>query len=193
MNRVDQKKKARRLRSKAVRHDRFISQYVMKKNKQVYDEAQKEYDELDRRYPDKRDLTKTDEFTYITTGYTSLYQRNMARKKESNNRKTTPHQMPLMCKDDNGKAMELQIPLMSRDDVEVANNLSIPDNIYNDVLAEISKDSILSGIYNNMTNEQTEEQKEQQQEFDDILDELDEILPAERSSLEEELENIIYE
>ena len=188
MDRVEQKRNARHVRSKQARHDRFITAYVMKKNKEVYAEVKELYDELDKRYPTKRDLTKTDEFKHEITGYTSLYKWNIAklqtRKQESNNQKD----------------MSLEIQLMNKDDVDMtvmcekaSEEISIPDNIYNDLVTEISNDPTMSTIFNDLNNEQNEQDEQQQQELSDILEELDDILPPEKSPLEDELENIVYE
>ena len=185
MDRVEQKRKARHIRSKAARHDRFISTYVMKKNKDVYAEAKKFYDDLDKKYPSKRDLTKTDEFVHEITGYTSVYwwaqARHQAKKQECNSQET--------------KGMSLEIPLMDKGDVDFAvmaqkvdESLCIPDHIYNNLLAEISKDPAMSSIFNTINQEQPQEIDEQQQELDQILDELDDILPQESSPLEQELD-----
>ena len=191
MNRIIQKRKARNVRSKEARHDRFIAACVMRKNKEVYAQHKKLYDELDKKYPTKRDLTKTDEFIQETTGYTSIYQWNLAKlrtKKQGS---------------DNQKDMVVEIQLMNKDDVDMAvmtekvsEELCIPDNIYNNLVAEISKDPTMSAIFNDLNyeqNEQNEQNEEQQQELSDILDELDDILPPEKSPLEDELENIVYE
>ena len=204
MNRVEQKRKARHVLSKAARHDRFISLYVMKKNKDVYAEAKKFYDDLDKKYPFKRDLTKTGEFVHEITGYTSVYLSGQA----------IHH-----AKKQETKDMSLEIPLMDKGDVDIAviaqkvdESLAIPDHIYNNLLAEISKDPAMSSIFNNINQEQPiskdpamssifnninqeqpQEIDEQQQELSQILDELDDILPQESSPLEQELEQLICE
>ena len=190
MDRVEQKRKARHVRSKAARHDRFISAYIKKKNKDVYENAKKFYDDLDQKYPSKRDLTKTDEFVHETTGYTSSYQwyqvKYEAKKREPNSQET--------------KDMLLEIPLMDKCDVDITvigqkadESLSIPDNIYNDLVAEISKDPVMSSIFNGICQEQPQEIDEQQQELDQSFDELNDILLQEKSPPEDELENIVYE
>ena len=180
MDRNQQKRNARHLRSKQRRFNQFVSLYVMNKHKNVYDEAKMSYDDLDAKYPDKRDLTKTDEFTYAMTGYTSAYQARQARKKKQQS--------------NNAKVMEIQVNLMSKDDVAVASNLAIPDNVYNDILAEISQDPIMSGILNDTINEQdpimsgTLNNTVNEQELQDILPPVPDI-----TELEKELNNMIYQ
>ena len=181
---------ARHIRSRTARHDRFIAAYIMRKNKEVYAEAKQFYDDLDKKYPEKRDLTKTDEFLQQTTGYTSFYQRSRAKyqiqkQKHNNNQKI--------------KGMSLEIPLMDKGDVEITvmaekvdESLAIPDHIYNNLLAEISKDPVMSSIFDTIDQGQPQEQQQQQQEIDEILDELDDILPK-QSSLEDEFEHLVCE
>ena len=183
MDRVEQKRKARHIRSKANRHDRFISSYVMSKNKDVYAKAKKLYDELNNKYPTRRDLTKTDEFVQEITGYTSIYQWNLS-KLRAKKEKQGPN---------NQRSISLEIPLMSQNDVDitvmsekVSEEISIPDNIYDDLVIEISNDPTMGTVFNDLNNGQ-------QKDLDEILDELDDILPAEKSPLEDELENIVYE
>ena len=194
MDRVIQKKAARHVRSKAARHDRFIATYIMKKNKEAYAEAKQLYDDLDKKYPEKRDLTKTDEFLHKTTGYTSFYQMSRAKYKVQ---KQKPNNQKI-------KGMSLEIPLMDKGDVDIVvmaekvdESLCIPDHIYNNLLAEISKDPVMSSIFGTINQEQLQEQQQseqqqQQQEIDEILDELDDILPK-QSSLEDELEHLVCE
>ena len=181
MNRVEQKKKARHLRSKAARHSKFIAAYVINKNKEIYDEAKKFYDELDKKYPGKRDLTKTDEFVHETTGYTiyQTYQINYQTRKNplSNNQKDIALNIPLMNKDD------VDLAVMSE---KVNEEISIPELIYKGLLEEISNDPSMSNIFKDLNQEQTEE-------LGEILEELDGILPEEKLPLEDELENIVYE
>ena len=194
MDRVIQKKAARHVRSKAARHDRFIAAYIMKKNKEVYAEAKQLYDDLDKKYPEKRDLTKTDEFLHKTTGYTSFYQMSRAKAKYQVQKQKPDNQKT--------KGMSLEIPLMDKGDVDIAvmaekvdESLCIPDHIYNNLLAEISKDPVMSSIFGTINQEQQQseqQQQQQQQEIDEILDELDDIL-AQESSPEDELEHLVCE
>ena len=185
MNRVEQKRKARQVRSKAARNDRFISLYVMRKHKDVYEQAKKFYQQLDEKYPFKRDLTKTDEFVQETTEYTSAYCSAQAKyqAKKSNSQEA--------------KGMTLEITLMNQSDVDIAvmeekvdQSLAIPEHVYNDLLMEIAKDPVMNSIFNNIDIEQPQENDEQQ-ELNLFLDERVDILPNESSPLEQELENLV--
>ena len=178
MDRRAQKRKAHHLRSQAARQNKFIALYIMQKNKDVYDEAKNFYDQLDGKYGTKRDLTKTDEFMYNTTGYSvqQMYQVKYKTKKNSGPK--------------NQKEIAVNIPLMNQGDVDIAvmsekvnEGISIPDSVYNELLDEISKDPTMRNIFGELN-------QEQPAELDQIFDG---ILPKEKSPLEDELENIVYE
>ena len=184
MDRRAQKRKAHHLRTQAVRQNKFIALYVMQKNKDVYDEAKNFYHQLDAKYGTKRDLTKTDEFMYSTTGYTV---REMYQIKYKTKNQTKPRQEP---NQPNQKEIAVNIPLMNQSDVDIAvmsekvnEGISIPDSLYNDLLDEISKDPIMCNIFRELN-------QEQPAESDQIFDS---ILPKEKTPLEDELENIVYE
>ena len=128
-------------------------------------------------------LTKTDEFVYSTTGYTvrETYQRKYKIKNQTK-----------QSQDNNEKGIVVNIPLMSQSDVDIAvmeekvnEDIAIPDSVYNELLDEISKDPIMRNIFNELN-----WSCQQEEESDQILDN---ILPQEKSPLEDELENIIYE
>ena len=168
MDRRAQKRKAHHLRTQAARQNKFIALYIMQKNKDVYDEAKNFYDQLDDKYGTKRDLTKTDEFMYKTTGYSvhQMYQLKYKTKKNNSRPK-------------NQKEIAVNIPLMNQGDVDIAvmsekvnEGISIPDSVYNELLDEISKDPIMRNIFGELNQQQP---------------------PEEKSPLEDELENIVYE
>ena len=185
MNRTQQKRAARHVRSVQSRHDRLVSAYLKKKYPKEYKEASQYYDQLNDKYPHKRDLTKTDEFLFLSTGYTSFYQKYRAQ--QECQKKTG---------DDNqtNDTMALKIPLMEKSDVEIAvisqkidDSLLIPEDIYKNLLESITKDPEMNAILNDITTypEQQDPEKQQQQ----LIDELDDILPeiTEQSPLEKEL------
>ena len=182
MDRTTQKRVARHARSINARHDRFISAYIKKKKPEEYAKVKQLYDELNKKYPTKRDLTKTDEFLYETTGYTSFYQMYRAKyesqKLEGNKQKIND--------------ISLKIPLMEKGDVDIAimgekvdESLRIPEDIYNNLLTEITNDPVMNSIFNSINIEQQQEQQQQeqqqqeqqQQEIVELLQELDDILP----------------
>ena len=194
MDRVVQKRVARHARSVQSRHDRLVSAYLKKKYPKEYKEASQYYDQLNEKYPDKRDLTKTDEFLFLSTGYTSFYQKYRAQQ-ECQKKKTG---------DDNqiNDTMALKIPLMEKSDVEIAvisqkidDSLLIPEDIYNNLLASITKDPEMNAILNDIATypeqqvPEQQQQQHQQQQIDELLDELDDILPeiTEQTPLEKEL------
>ena len=176
------------MRSVQSRHDRLVSAYLKKKYPKEYKEATQYYDQLNKKYPDKRDLTKTDEFLFLSTGYTSFYQKYRAQECQKKKKKTG---------DDNqiNDTIALKIPLMDKSDVEIAvisekidDSLLIPEDMYNNLLSEISKDPWMNAILNDIPT-YPEKQVAEQQQIDQLLDELDDILPqiTEQSPLEKEL------
>ena len=198
MDRRAQKRKAHHLRTQAARQNKFIALYIMQKNKDAYNEAKNFYDQLDAIYGTKRDLTKTNEFMYKTTGYSvhQMYQMKYKTKKNNpgpKNQKEIEVNIPLMNQSDvdiNQKEIEVNIPLMNQSDVDIAvmsekvnEGISIPDSVYNELLDEISKDPTMRNIFGELN-------QEQPAELDQIFDG---ILLNERSPLEDELENIVYE
>ena len=103
MGSKERKNTTRRLLTLTSKHDRFISTYLKAKHPDVYSEADELYTELNKLYPDKRDLRKTIEFLHITSGIKNIneyYYRNRVSKKTEKNHIT-----------DN---MLLEIPLLNQ-------------------------------------------------------------------------------
>ena len=135
------------------RKDRFISAYIEAKFPEAYNEAIKTYEKVDAVYTNKRDLTKTVEFVYLTTGVTSLTQ-YYQKKKAERVKKQLEKEAPIK---DN---MILEIPLFGTKDCiqqqqqqqqetnEAA--LIIPDEVYQNLLEELRKDPDLYSILNDM-------------------------------------------
>ena len=102
-----------------------------------FGEAEELYEQLNKKYPEKRDLTKTSEFLTATTKhstFTDLYRHRYKVKKTSQKEKHTPETTEMV----------LQIPLMAANDITTSsqgdnasmssNNdeaLSIPEDTYN--------------------------------------------------------------
>ena len=171
MDRAKQKRQARQVRSKQARRDRFISAYIQRKNKEVYGEAEKFYRDLDEKYPNKRDLTITDEFTQQTTNYVSVAQAKITEKKKLASQEVITLQIPLM------KEADIEIAVM---DQKADQSLAIPDSVYKNLLDELSKDPTLNAIFNGI-----EQHGEKPEDLNQIIDE--------SLSLEQELENLMYE
>ena len=98
--------------------------------------------------------------------------------------------------------ISLKIPLMEKGDVDIAimgekvdESLRIPEDIYNNLLTEITNDPVMNSIFNSINIEQQQEQQQQeqqqqeqqqqeqqqqeqqQQEIVELLQELNDILP----------------
>ena len=152
MENKQRKNTARRILSIKSKHDRFISGYVKAKHPEAYMEAEEFYMQLNKTYPDKRDLCKTIEFLRITAGVKNIneyYYRNKVFKRKEKNHTV-----------DN---MVLEIPLLNHntltnnqtEEVNVHANespLVIPDSLYEDLVQELRNDPDLYAIFNDMNN-----------------------------------------
>ena len=68
--RQDKKNAARRQYRQDAREALFIHAYIKEKYPEVYEEAGTFYNYINKRYPQKRDLRKTDEFNALKLGFT---------------------------------------------------------------------------------------------------------------------------
>ena len=67
--RQDKKNLSRRQHTQEAREGLFIKEYIRHKYPDVYDEAGSFYNYINKTYPTKKDLQKTDEFKAMTMGY----------------------------------------------------------------------------------------------------------------------------
>ena len=153
MDRTQRKRYTRKNLVLKNKKDRFISGYIQAKFPQIYDEANICYDRIASVYPNKRDLTKTVEFIYMTTGATSLSQ-YYHNKRVEKARKQSEKEPAI---NDN---MVLKIPLFDANlgrsshrqqetnDHEVP--LPVPDEVYQNLLQELRNDPELYSIFNDM-------------------------------------------
>ena len=199
MDRNQRKKFTRKNLSLKNRKDRFISSYIKAKFPDVYDQASKSYNQIDAAYPNKRDLTKTVEFVYTTTGVTTL---NQYYHKKRSERVRKGKEAAI---NDN---MVLNIPLFGTKDCieqqqqqkqETNENelaLPIPDELYNNLLEELRNDPDLHTILNDM--DMPGEQSNESNLCEDIFTELNQdpalqaVLSNEQTPLERELSSLYY-
>ena len=144
-----------------------------------YEEAEELYEQLNQRYPEKRDLTKTSEFLSATTNYstfTDLYRHRYKMKKTNQKEKRTPETTEMV----------LQIPLMTANDIDMSTSsqghnasmsanddeesLSIPEDTYNTLVEELLKDPELRNVFNDMTDNTPHHNH--QQDVDEIIRQL---------------------
>ena len=90
-----------------VRKNRVTQGYIEKKYPEAYREALEFYEFLDKKYPDKKDLRRTNEFEWLKTGISG-----QVSKKYYERKKTTTTTTTTTVVDDR---MQLVIPLMSKD------------------------------------------------------------------------------
>ena len=154
MERNIRKKITRQNLSAKSRQDRFISGYVQIKHSQVYDEAMAYYNELDQRYPGKRDLCKTIEYLRMTgvKSYVEYYKKRTysGTKREKQSEEKTKIR-------DN---MVLEIPLQKHPnkalvkhqegyDNDLESILTTPN--YQEIMQAITNDPVLFSFYNDQT------------------------------------------
>ena len=85
-----------------VRQQRVITGYVEKKYPEVYKEATEFYNFLNDKYPDKKDLRRTNEYEWLKTGISG----ETTKKFYKRNKRTTTAK-------EHGDGMQLVIPLMT--------------------------------------------------------------------------------
>ena len=203
MDRILQKRSARHIRSVKNRHDRFIASYIKANHSEVFAEAKAFYEELNVKHPQRRDLTKTDDFIAKTTKYKSAYEMYRSRyetKSKENQQKDT---------------FTLEIPLMSKKETEITTmyekadpSLDIPEDVYQSILKDLQQDPVTSMYFKQNTEKEEGQPNSNGEQVNDLLEELNAILPQvldqpeyedilpeipEQTELEKELENIIYE
>ena len=184
MNRVEQKRVARHIRSVNTRHDKFIAAYIKAKYPEPFAEAKAFYEKLNNKYATKRDLTKTDEFLVETTKYSSAYDmyrsRYETKMKEKNQQKDT---------------MALEIPLMNQEQVDIAimeekvdPSLAIPEDVYQSLVRDLCQDPAMAMFFKENTEEEQPNQIDEQ--VNKLLQEVEDILPQifDQTELEKELE-----
>ena len=155
MDRSERKRLTRKNLSLKARLDRFISGYIEVKHPQTYNEAKEYYEKLDSVYPNKRDLCKTVEFLYATTGVTSFTEYYRQKRLDKGKKQTEKKSIV-----DN---MVLRIPLFDATDKNIVGNipdqqkvnvheesLTIPDDVYENLVQELRKDPDLYNIFNDM-------------------------------------------
>ena len=153
------------------------------KHPDLYQEAEQLYEQLNERYPEKRDLTKTLEFLNYTTQYftfTDLYRDRYKKKKATPKEKVTPETQT-------STEMVLEIPLMSSDDANKTTSrqedddqaICIPEDTYNMLVDELTRDPQLYNVFNDMTDNTLRHQ----QDVDEIIRQFG-LTQAEQSSVE---------
>ena len=186
MNRVQQKRVARHIRSVNTRHDKFIAAYIKANHPEPFAEAKAFYEKLNNKYPTRRDLTKTDDFIAETTKYNSAYDMYRSRyetrmKEKKNQQKDT---------------MALEIPLMNKEQVDIVvmgekvdPSLAIPEDVYQSLVRDLCQDPATAMFFKENTEEE-EQPNLTGEQVNKLLQEVEDILPqiSDQTELEKELE-----
>ena len=144
MDRLQQKRHARKLLVQSKRKDKLISGYIKSKHPEIYAEAIECYETLNALYPKKRDLCKTVEYLRMTTGAVNYNQYYYHRKVEKNQLEKAVETTP---------EMELRIPLLTHETLQAQATLDIPGAA--DVITEVNQDQALRAVFNEMTTTET--------------------------------------
>ena len=212
MDRLAQKRTSRHIRAIKIKHDRVIAQYVKRKHPEAYKDAERIYQMLDKKYPTKRDLTKTTEFLSHTTEYTTfdeLYRDTYQKRKTKQMEKTIP----------GTQEIRLEIPLMSANDIGTSRQENgdqqlslLTQDTYSALLDELRKDPEIMKAFENImddipspqhddvgeniqvlgTSQTGAESPSFTQQLNDLMSEIDDIFPQwqEQPLLENHLEQL---
>ena len=124
---MDRKNLYRREESQRVRIERIISGYVKYRHPKIYNEAYGFYEHLDRTYPEKKDLRRSNEYEWLKSGSFGTM-RKYYRRGTTNPRKTKVT--------DN---MVLEIPLM--DETEITVETTVESSSQSETTVESSNQS----------------------------------------------------
>ena len=189
MDRKTQKKNSQRLLAVKSRHARFITEYVKRKEPQLYAEADRFFNTLKASHPEKRDLTKTHRFLVETTKYSDYrdyYNRNKLKRYRQSSTTTTTTTTTTTRVDNMQLNVELLTPEVAKENTTTLQPM--PDDVYQDLLARLRSDPDLQPILQEMVapgNIQANEIAEEP-ELQEILNGL------EQTPLEKELEDMGY-
>ena len=187
MNRVDRKNNKRRLEAASVRQNRVIVGYVQHVHPGVYDEAEKFYQILNAKHPEKKDLRKTNDYEWVKCGLPGFQQKRRYTRK-SRNQKNNGEQAETRNVGDN---MRLEIPLisigekskevvdMSRDteiELEVVEQPVvmeelgyIPDETFEGMIRELREDPDLNDIFNDFEIFDYDDETPLERELDNVF------------------------
>ena len=136
MNKVDRKNNKRRLEAMNVRQNRVVVGYVQYLHPEIYKKAEEFYENLNARYPNKKDLRKTNDYEWLKSNLPASNQVKYYDRKGKNNTeptKTVDNTEPTKTVDNTEPTkivdnMELVIPLMSLAEKEAV-DLSVHSEI----------------------------------------------------------------
>ena len=134
------------------RDSMFIAEYIKRKAPDTYAEAEGFLKTLRERYPDKRDYTKTHEFLVSTTEYACYKDYYNRKRKESKTASVDKKRKE--SKTASVDNMALAIPLLPQNvvDENTAPLQVMPQEIYDEVIREITSDPSLQDIFNYFSN-----------------------------------------
>ena len=190
--RKNQKRQAQKDLLDKRRDATFIAEYVRRKAPDTYDEAENFLKALPQQYPTKRDYTKTHEFLIKTTNYEDIHHYYNRKRRSAKQNKTTSTSTTVTSTTSTSTTvtsttvvdnMVLDIPVMPESVVSenTAPLETIPEEIYQQIIKEITIDPALKTIFDDVC---TNQDLEDDMELDNIV--LDESITG-LSPLEKEL------
>ena len=120
---MDNKRKNRwrKQESERIRQQRVINGYIERKYPEIYGEAVDFYKFLDEKYPQKKDLRRTNEYEWLKTGISGQTTKKFYARKENTTRTTTTTTTTVV-----NDQMELVIPLMTKSTTKSKSSTSQP-------------------------------------------------------------------
>ena len=155
MDRKDKKKASQKALVIKNKKARFITEYVKRKNPQLYLEGETFYNRLQQEYPQKRDHTKTHEFLTKTTKYKDYHDFYSRKKLKQYAQKatTTTTTKTTTTTTIHNEEMQLCVELLPPE-VAKANTgpllPPVPEDVYQDLLDQIRRDPQLRDILDSM-------------------------------------------
>ena len=145
----------------------FIAEYVRRKAPDTYDEAENLLKALQQQYPTKKDYTKTHEFLIKTTNYEDMHDYYNRKKRSAKQNKTISTSTTVTSTTVTSTTfvdnIVLDIPLMPESVVSenTAPLETIPEEIYQQIIKEITIDPVLKTIFDDAcTNQDLEDDME---------------------------------
>ena len=168
----------RKQEAERVRRNRVTQGYIEKKYPEIYQESLEFYEFLNKKYPDKKDLRRTNEYEWIKTGISGetskkFYSRRKTMTTTTTTTTTLEDRMelviPLMRKDSAGSSQppaddqppadeqpRTEQPTIDATDIEIPGimstlNQEIPDHIIEDIMTELRGDPDIDTFFSTLS------------------------------------------
>ena len=168
----------RKQEAERVRKDRVTQGYIAKKYPEIYKEAVEFYMFLNDKYPNKKDLRRTNEMEWLKTGISGEISKKYYSKRNKTKTTTTTTTtttvsdrmelvIPLMSKSSDPSSSQVQQPPVDQPCAEIVPqvnvtpdneipkimapvNEEIPDNIIQDIIEELQRDADMVNFFSDL-------------------------------------------